>query len=243
MVQEQWFSGPVPLAVTDMLTSLQTGMIDAIPATPLAALSFQWYSHIPHMLDAGLGPLIGATVVTRRAWDQIAPEDRTKLLEAAAKAEARLRAEVPKQDQAAIAEMKKRGLMVDVGRLAGRVDRLSERICCDHARRTWYQAIFSMRRCASVPLSANVARPERGPDQTPGPGRGLRRCHRHQAAIAEMKKRGLMVTSVASQDEWIASAREFAATMRGDMVPSDIFDAAMRERAAFRKRSAAGARP
>ena len=162
----QWYKRngfrPVPLAVTDMLTSLQTGMIDAIPATPLAALAFQWYSHIPHMLEAGLGPLIGATVMTRRAWNQIAAEDRVTLLEAAAKAEARLRAEVPKQDQ---------------------------------------------------------------------------------AAIAEMKKRGLTVTSVASQDEWIASAEEFAATMRGDMVPSDIFDEAMRARAAFRKRSAAGAQP
>ena len=83
----QWYKRngfrPVPLAVTDMLTSLQTGMIDAIPATPLAALAFQWYSHIPHMLEAGLGPLIGATVMTRRAWNQIAAEDRVTLLEAA----------------------------------------------------------------------------------------------------------------------------------------------------------------
>ena len=163
----QWYKEngfrPVPLAMTDMLTSLQTGMIDAIPVTPLAALSFQWYQHIPHMLEAGLGPLVGATVVTRRGWNQVSPEDRTKLLEAAAKSEARLRAEVPKQDQ---------------------------------------------------------------------------------EAIAEMKKRGLKVTSIgAAGGEWTDAAEQFAGTMRGSLVPADVFDAALRARAEFRNGAAAGARP
>lgn len=103
---------PVALAPSDMLTSLQTGMIDTIPATPLAALAFQWYQQTPYMLDLELGPLVGATIVTTRAWEQIAEGDRAAILAQAARLDQRLRTEVPKQDDQSIAEMEKRGLKV-----------------------------------------------------------------------------------------------------------------------------------
>ena len=52
MVQMWKMNGfrPVALAATDILTGLQTGMIDALPTTPLAALSMQWFSKTPYML-------------------------------------------------------------------------------------------------------------------------------------------------------------------------------------------------
>lgn len=115
-VTRQWYLkngfSPVALAPTDMLTSLQTGMIDAIPSTPLAALAFQWYQQTPFMLDLKLGPLAGATIATSRAWNAIGEADRALLLEHADKLDKRLRAEVPKQDDQSVAEMEKRGLTV-----------------------------------------------------------------------------------------------------------------------------------
>ena len=115
-VIRQWYLengfSPVALAPTDMLTSLQTGMIDAIPSTPLAALAFQWYQQTPFLLDVKLGPLIGATIATARAWESIGEADRKVLLEHAAKLDLRLRTEVPKQDEQSVAEMEKRGLTV-----------------------------------------------------------------------------------------------------------------------------------
>ena len=54
---------PVPLAVTDIMTGLQTGLIDGLATTPLAALMLQWYRHAPYMIDIDLAPLIGATLV------------------------------------------------------------------------------------------------------------------------------------------------------------------------------------
>ncbi|HEY6867021.1 MAG TPA: TRAP transporter substrate-binding protein DctP, partial [Candidatus Eisenbacteria bacterium] len=47
---------PVPLAATDILTGLQTGMIDAYPTTPLLALTLQWYRSTPNMVGIGLAP-------------------------------------------------------------------------------------------------------------------------------------------------------------------------------------------
>ncbi len=103
---------PVSLAVTDMLTGLQTGMIEALPTTPLAALSLQWFRHTPYMQDLGLAPLIGATVITKRAWNRLSADDQAKLLSAAKKTEQRLKAEIPDQDRRAVEAMSERGMNV-----------------------------------------------------------------------------------------------------------------------------------
>ena len=103
---------PVSLAVTDMITGLQTGMIEALPTTPLAALSLQWFRHTPYMHDLGLAPLIGANVITKRAWGRLSPEDQRKLKAAAANTEKRLFEEIPDQDRRAVEAMAERGMSV-----------------------------------------------------------------------------------------------------------------------------------
>jgi TRAP-type C4-dicarboxylate transport system substrate-binding protein len=55
-------------------------------------------------------------------------------------------------------------------------------------------------------------------------------------SIAEMKKRGLKVTAVdaAAAAEFSAAADKLLASMRGTMVPADLFELATKERDAFR---------
>lgn len=103
---------PVALATTDIMTGLQTGMIEALPTTPLAALSLQWYSQTPYMQDIGLAPLVGATVVTKKAWDRISPEHQKKIRQSALRTERQLAGEIPAQDEDAVQQMKGRGLKV-----------------------------------------------------------------------------------------------------------------------------------
>jgi TRAP-type C4-dicarboxylate transport system substrate-binding protein len=103
---------PVPLAATDILTGLQTGMIEAYPTTPLAALSLQWYHNTPFMVESGLAPLVGAMVITKQAWLKISEPDRAAILAACASAQDRLQREIPAQDSVAVVEMVKRGLTV-----------------------------------------------------------------------------------------------------------------------------------
>ncbi len=103
---------PVSLAVTDMLTGLQTGMIDAVPTTPPAALSLQWFRHTPYMQNLGLAPLVGATVITQKTWKRLSPEHQQKLKATARSTEKRLMREIPEQDQRAVEQMKQRGMNV-----------------------------------------------------------------------------------------------------------------------------------
>ena len=58
-----------------------------------------------------------------------------------------------------------------------------------------------------------------------------------QSALAEMTKKGLQVIKLggAAAAEFTAAANDMVKTMRGGMVPNDIFDMALAERDAFRK--------
>ena len=103
---------PVPLSATDVMTGLQTGMIEALPNTPLAALSLQWYRQTPYMQDLGLAPLVGGTVMTAKTWKSFSPDVQKKIREIALGTEKRLRKEVPEQDEKAVEEMKQRGMTV-----------------------------------------------------------------------------------------------------------------------------------
>jgi TRAP-type C4-dicarboxylate transport system substrate-binding protein len=103
---------PVPLSTTDILTGMQTGMIDAYPSTPLLVLALQWYKFTPHMSAVGMAPLVGGLVITEKAWAKISEPDRVKVLAACRKLGRKLATEIPRQDTTAVKEMQKRGLTV-----------------------------------------------------------------------------------------------------------------------------------
>ena len=102
----------IPLSMTDMATSLQTGMIDAFSTVPLFAQLEGLYTLAPHMLDVMWTPLIGGTVISQRAWNQISTSDRPALLEAARAAGERLRDDIRAMGDDAVHEMEARGLEV-----------------------------------------------------------------------------------------------------------------------------------
>jgi hypothetical protein len=58
-------------------------------------------------------------------------------------------------------------------------------------------------------------------------------------AVTLMGAQGLKVTK-ASGDEWQKEAEVLSKTMRGQMVPPDIFDLALKERDAYRRSKTAG---
>jgi TRAP-type C4-dicarboxylate transport system substrate-binding protein len=110
----KWFEDrgfkSVILPATEVATGLQTGLVQSLPATPLTALSFQWFRSAPYMFDERFAPLVGATIVSQKVWDKISEADRAKLLESGKRAQETLFRDVPGQETEALAEMKKRGL-------------------------------------------------------------------------------------------------------------------------------------
>ena len=103
---------PVPMLVTDMVTNLTTGLIDAMDVPPLFALADQSFDRAKNMIDVRWAPLVGATVVHKNAWERIPADLRPALLEAARDAGDEYREQIRQMGEKAIATMKTYGLNV-----------------------------------------------------------------------------------------------------------------------------------
>ncbi len=71
---------PIPLSITDVLTSLQTGLINGMYTSPLAGVSLQWYTATKYMLDYPLTNASGAVVIAKRDFDKMPPDLQEILL-------------------------------------------------------------------------------------------------------------------------------------------------------------------
>jgi TRAP-type C4-dicarboxylate transport system substrate-binding protein len=100
----------IPLSGTDVLTGLQSGMVNAFFTTPVMAYASQWFTFTPYMIEMPWAPMIGAIVVSKRAWKKV-PENLHPKLKAIAKEKGlRLDLEMQRLETQAISEMQKRGL-------------------------------------------------------------------------------------------------------------------------------------
>lgn len=70
---------PIQLSITDVLTSLQTGLINGVYISPLAAVSLQWFTATKYMMDLPLTNSMGAVVISKREYDKM-PADLQQLL-------------------------------------------------------------------------------------------------------------------------------------------------------------------
>jgi len=97
---------PRPLTMADALIQLQTGGVDAVPTLPVMALAGQYYTAIKHMTDVNWTPLVGALMLTKRAWDSIPQALHEPFMQAAQEAGRKLQAAGRLENEQAIATMK-----------------------------------------------------------------------------------------------------------------------------------------
>ncbi|MFN2309032.1 MAG: TRAP transporter substrate-binding protein DctP [Gammaproteobacteria bacterium] len=72
---------PIPLSITDVFTSLSTGLIDTVYTTPLAAIALQWFTKTQYIADLPMTNGIGALVVSNRFYDSLPKDLQAILLE------------------------------------------------------------------------------------------------------------------------------------------------------------------
>jgi len=69
----------IPLDITDVHTSLQTGLIDGVYISPYGVLALQWFTKTSHIFDYPLTNSVGAILMTTRKLNSI-PEDIRRIL-------------------------------------------------------------------------------------------------------------------------------------------------------------------
>lgn len=67
---------PIPLAYSDVLTGLQTGLIDNVITSPIGALALQWHTHIRYVVDLPLNYLTATMVIDKKAFSKLSETDQ-----------------------------------------------------------------------------------------------------------------------------------------------------------------------
>ena len=103
---------PIPLNVTDVLTSLQTGLIDTVYANPLGAVALQWFTKVRYMSPVPMANVTGAIVLRQETFKRLSADHRRLLQEKTRERMEELRRRTRAENERAIDAMRKRGLQI-----------------------------------------------------------------------------------------------------------------------------------
>jgi TRAP-type C4-dicarboxylate transport system substrate-binding protein len=67
---------PVVMPVTDVMTGLQTELLDSVAVPPVGAVVFQWHTRLKYVTDTPLAYVYAALLIDRKAFERLQPEDR-----------------------------------------------------------------------------------------------------------------------------------------------------------------------
>ncbi|MFK8015570.1 MAG: TRAP transporter substrate-binding protein DctP [Gammaproteobacteria bacterium] len=67
---------PVTLPITDVLTGMQTGLIDIIGSSPVGALVLQWHTKVRYVTPVPVAYLYGTLVIEEKAFKKISAADQ-----------------------------------------------------------------------------------------------------------------------------------------------------------------------
>ncbi len=101
---------PIPLALPDVLTSLQTKLIDAVYGPPLAVVALQWFTKTKYMTDLNLANSTGAMIMTKAEFAKLPPDLQNILKTTAAKYSAKLIQSIRQDNAKSIATLKGAGI-------------------------------------------------------------------------------------------------------------------------------------
>ncbi len=67
---------PIPLPLTDVLTGLQTGLINTVSSSPIGAIALQWHTRVKYLTDIPLLYLYATLVVKRNIFEKLSSADQ-----------------------------------------------------------------------------------------------------------------------------------------------------------------------
>ncbi len=67
---------PVPLPISDVLTGLQTGLIDTIITSPIGAIALQWHTKINYVVDEPLTYFSALLVLDKKKFNKLSDDDK-----------------------------------------------------------------------------------------------------------------------------------------------------------------------
>ena len=102
----------IPLALTDVLTSLETGVIDSVYNSPYGLVGLQWHRDLKYMSRMTVGHGTGALLVADSEWQKIPPAIREGIAKLARARLDQLLVQVKQKNEETVTELEKNGMSV-----------------------------------------------------------------------------------------------------------------------------------
>lgn len=101
---------PVSLPLADVLTGLQTGLIDTIASSPIGAIALQWHTRVKNLTFSPLSYLYGAMVVSSKQFNKLSKDDQAVVSEVMSQVFVRLNKLNREDNNGALEALKKQGI-------------------------------------------------------------------------------------------------------------------------------------
>ena len=92
----------VPREVTQVMSSLYSGQLNAVTASPYVTVALQWHDKFKYMTDLPVSIGVGATVITKEKYDELTPAQQETLREVGDKYQDKMILEIRKDNETAI---------------------------------------------------------------------------------------------------------------------------------------------
>jgi TRAP-type C4-dicarboxylate transport system substrate-binding protein len=109
LFQKAGVSG-ISTPVSDVMTGLQSGLLETVAGPPAAIVSLQWFTRVNHYTNLPLVYSVGGLVLHNKAWKKLSEKDQKIVSIVVSRYFQAMVPLVRKQNNAALEAMKKRGI-------------------------------------------------------------------------------------------------------------------------------------
>ncbi len=102
---------PIPLSITDVMTSLQTGMINGVYGSPLSVIALQWFARMKYVFALPLTNASGAVLISKKTFDSLSKEDQKVMLDLGEKYFRELTLQSRKENEQSVGILKSKKLV------------------------------------------------------------------------------------------------------------------------------------
>lgn len=101
---------PVTLPISDVLTGLQTGLVNTVITSPIGAIALQWHTRVKYVIDVPLTYITAMLVIDKKVFDGLKKEDQAVVREVMGAAFKRIDAANRRDNQGAQDALKQQGI-------------------------------------------------------------------------------------------------------------------------------------
>ncbi len=103
---------PYPLELSNVLVSLQTGMINSVATSPIAAIALQWHTQVKYISDLPLMYFFATLVLEKRAFESLSEADQQVVSKRLGESFADIDGQNRKDNENAFSALQQQGLKV-----------------------------------------------------------------------------------------------------------------------------------